>query len=615
MNLETLLRVPYVDPYNGFDLSPDGSRAAFSWNISGQWEIYEMVLPSPSKRFAGISVPVGGHCRASSGEGAKTAPRYSPDNTYLAWMLDVDGSENFHIVVEDLLEGLSVNLNENIQFAIQPFIAWSPDSRQIAYLADKKGIFDLYLRDFSPLLPGDGPGVRSDRFLFASGGPATNVVWSPDGAHLAVTAEKEWQTSGLFIVPSDGGAARRVSGDATPLDASHPAWSPDGQRLAFASTSSGWSRIGIYDLANERIEWVAHSEGDEIHPAWSPDGAHLCWVHVQNETAWVEVTALGKNQPPRQLQPGKGFCYRPKFTADGGSVVFVYEDPHHPPDLWLASVSDGRLTQLTDSLPSSLRGSKFVMPEAVTYPSLDGTPVPALLYKSASVGPNSPAIVFIHGGPNWHLPFIWYPLITDMAARGWTVIAPNYRGSTGYGQDWLKSNRFEMGRLDTDDCAAAALYLAKEGLADPTRIGVTGRSHGGYLTMSCLTRHPELWAVGAAVVPFLNWFTGHENSREDLQFWDVHNMGDPATHHDLWHDRSPFFFLDQVRSPVQLIAGENDPRCPPSESVEAHKKLQELGIESELILYEDEGHAFMKVENVIDSEVKRVEFLTKVLEK
>jgi dipeptidyl aminopeptidase/acylaminoacyl peptidase len=245
---------------------------------------------------------------------------------------------------------------------------------------------------------------------------------------------------------------------------------------------------------------------------------------------------------------------------------------------------------------------------------MDGTLIPAMLYKPEGAGPHSPAVVLIHGGPSFHLAHYWNPFLSYIAARGWTLIAPNYRGSTGYGRDWMISNRFEMGRLDTEDCSAAAIFLAKEGLADPKKIAVTGRSHGGYLTMTCLTSHPDLWAGGSAVVPFLNWFTGHENSREDLQYWDIRNMGDPKKYHDLWRERSPFFFLDQVRAPVQLIAGENDPRCPPSESTAAHNKLLELGIQSELLLYKGEGHGFLKLENVIDSEVKRVEFLAKALE-
>jgi dipeptidyl aminopeptidase/acylaminoacyl peptidase len=270
---------------------------------------------------------------------------------------------------------------------------------------------------------------------------------------------------------------------------------------------------------------------------------------------------------------------------------------------------------LTDSLPAGLKSAEFVIPEPVTYPSLDGTIIPGMLYKSKNSGAHSPAVVVIHGGPAWHLAYYWHPFMAHLASRGWTVIAPNYRGSTGYGRKWLIANRYEMGRRDNDDCAAAALYLRHSGLADPSKIAVTGRSHGGYLTMTCLTRQPELWAVGSAVVPFLNWFTGHENSREDLQYWDILNMGDPVEYHDLWYECSPYFFLDQVRAPVQFICGENDPRCPPAESTDAHEKLQSLGIQSELLLYKGEGHGFLKIENVIDSEVKRVEFLAKVLER
>ena len=606
LTLETLLSIPDIEASTGFDLSPDGGRIAFTWNISGQWEIYEMTLPTPSKRLTTNNVWTGGYSRASSGRGGKTAPRYSPDNSYLAWALDVDGSENFHIVVEDLLEGVSVDLDENVEYALQPFFDWSPDSRQIAYLANKKGNFDLYIRDL------DG---WNDHFVFSPGGPASFLRWSPDGAHIAVTAEKEWQTDGTFIVPVNGGEARRIGGSETPLDVFLPAWSPDAKKVAFASTSSGWTQIGVYHLEDERIEWITSGSGDNLNPAWSHDGRRLCWVHIQSETAWVEIMTLGEDKPPQKIQPGKGFCNLPLFTTDGESIVFIYEDPRHPPDLWMAFLPNGRLLQLTDSLPSSLRGAKFVAPEVVRYPSMDGTLIPAMLYKPENAGPHSPAVVLIHGGPSFHLGFFWHPFIAHLVSRGWTVVAPNYRGSSGYGRAWMLSNRFEMGRLDTEDCSAAAIYLAQQGLADPKKIAVTGRSHGGYLTMSCMTSHPDLWACGSAVVPFLNWFTGHENSREDLRYWDIRNMGDPKENHDLWRERSPFFFLDKARAPVQLIAGENDPRCPPSESIAAHEKLREYGIESELLLYKGEGHGFLKLENVIDSEVKRVEFLARMLEK
>jgi dipeptidyl aminopeptidase/acylaminoacyl peptidase len=201
-----------------------------------------------------------------------------------------------------------------------------------------------------------------------------------------------------------------------------------------------------------------------------------------------------------------------------------------------------------------------------------------------------------------------------MVSRGWVVLAPNYRGSTGYGRRWQLANRFELGKGDTQDVVAGADYMAREGLADPARIAASGTSWGGYLTMTCLTQYPDRWAAGAAVVPFLNWFTSHPNSREDLQHWDLENLGDPVKDHDLYYERSPFFFLDRITAPVQMICGAHDVRCPASESTAAHDALVAQGKPCELLLYPDEGHGFLKTENVVDSKKRRIAFLAQALE-
>jgi len=254
------------------------------------------------------------------------------------------------------------------------------------------------------------------------------------------------------------------------------------------------------------------------------------------------------------------------------------------------------------------------MPEHVWYAAMDRERVPGLLYRPPQGEERPPGVLYIHGGPTWLTQMTWDPMIQHMVSRGWVVLAPNYRGSTGYGLQWQLANRFDLGGVDTRDVTAGADYLAREGLADPDRIAVTGVSHGGYLTMTCLTQYPDRWAAGSAMVPFLNWFTGHENSREDLQHWDYENFGDPENDYDLYYERSPFFFLDRVQAPVQMICGANDVRCPPSESTEAHDLLVELGKECDLVLYEDEGHGFLKIENVIDAKKRRVAFLARVLE-
>jgi dipeptidyl aminopeptidase/acylaminoacyl peptidase len=132
--------------------------------------------------------------------------------------------------------------------------------------------------------------------------------------------------------------------------------------------------------------------------------------------------------------------------------------------------------------------------------------------------------------------------------------------------------------------------------------------------MTSLTQYPNRWAVGSAVVPFLNWFTAHANSREDLQHWDRENFGDPEENHDLWYERSPYFFLDRIIVPVQLICGAHDPRCPASESTQARDELLAQGKEIDFVLYQDEGHSFLNTENQVDAKSRRVTFLAKVLE-
>ena len=604
-DLKTLLQVPYVEPFTGFDISADGRKVAFSWNKTGQWEIYEMSL-------TGRQTPR----QVSVGAGGKFGPQYSPEGSRLAYLVDFDGSEQYHLVLQDFISGKNNDLTPGIPFSLQTNLAWSPDGNSIAFLADRERNFDAWVMDLANPLPEDQAAetLFPIRRVLGINRPAWNVKWSPDGAWLAVVFEGPGQEYLTYLVTPDGRESRPIAIEGTPIDARNPAWSPDGKRLAFASDFPGWHTIGILELDQGKIAWLKGSQAERYSPAWAPDGKNLVYVTADGAETWLELRREG-NPPLRLQQMEPGMHYTPAFTPDGDSIVFVFDNPGHPDDLWEFSFRERNLRQLTRSLPAALRKANFIMPDEVIYPGLDRQTVPALLYRPANVGPGTPAVIVIHGGPTWHFSFTWYPFMNYLASRGWTVLAPNYRGSTGYGREWQTLNRYDLGGGDADDCAAGAQYLVREGLADPQRIAVTGRSHGGYLTMSCLTRHPSLWAGGSAIVPFLNLFNCHEELREDLKHWDIENMGRPDENYALWRERSPYFFLDQVLAPVQIICGENDPRCPARDSILARDKLLELGRPVDFKMYENEGHAFLKIENVLDSEERRVAFLARLLEK
>jgi dipeptidyl aminopeptidase/acylaminoacyl peptidase len=592
LDLGELLRIPCTDIEMGCGLSPDGRKIAFSWNPTGNWEIYELDLFEETLPRL-----------ISSGPGGKFQPLFSPDGSSLAYAVDFDGSECFHIFKYDFETQQQTDLTPFAKGSLQASFDWSPDGQQIVFCSDEEGQFDVYVMEVDsnsePLL------------VLAAGFPAWKVRWSPDGKWLAVVVEASGIDFGAYIVPAGGGEAIRIMEAGKPIDAGQACWSPDSHKLAFSSDAHGFNNIGIYDLDGGEIDWLTSGDEEKQYPCWSPDGKSLAYILNRGTAAWVALQAPGGEAKLFQVEAGAH--YLPMFTLDGWNIVFEFDNPRHPCDLWRLSLKDTKLTQLTYSRPAALKAEEFVMPEEIAYPGMDGVPVPALLF--APPDRNGSAVVIVHGGPDWFFEQTWYPLMAAMASKGWVVLAPNYRGSTGYGRQWQEASRFDFGGVDTDDVAAGALYLAQTGLADPRRIGITGRSHGGYLVASCLTRHPGLWAVGSAVVPFLNWFTNHAEIRPDLQQWDLENFGDPETNHDLWQERSPAFFLDKVDAPLQLICGRLDPRCPISDSVAAYEELRKMNKTADLVIYEDEGHAFLKRENILDSELRRLAFLAQYLEK
>jgi dipeptidyl aminopeptidase/acylaminoacyl peptidase len=579
LDLKSLLQVPFIEPLSGYDISPDGRKVAFSWNKTGQWEIFEISLTGhqPPRQI-------------SIGPGGKFGPKYSPEGSRLAYLVDFDGSEQDHLFLQDFISGKNTDLTPGISFSLQTNIAWSPDGNAIAFLADQNQHFDAYVMELDKALNGQEIGALFPiRKILSINRPGWDVKWSPNGQWLAVVFEGPGQDYVTYLVTPDGKDARPITKDGLPIDARNPAWSPNGRRLAFDSDLSGWHSIGILEIEKYEIAWLKGNQWERYSPAWSPDGMNLVYVAANGAETWLELWREG-NPPLRMQQMEPGLHFSPTFTPDGDSIVFIFNNPSHPDDLWEISFRERNLRQLTQSMPLSLQKANFIIPDEVIFAGMDGETVPALLYRPSGVDPSSPAVIVIHGGPTWHFSYTWYPLMAHLVSRGWTVLAPNYRGSTGYGREWQTLNRFDLGGGDANDCAAGVQYLIREGLADPKRIAVTGRSHGGYLTMSCLTHHPSLWAGGSAIVPFLNLFNCHEELREDLKHWDIENMGKPDDNFELWRERSPYFFLDHVLAPVQIICGENDPRCPARDSIDARDKLLELGRQVDFKMYENEGH-------------------------
>ena len=251
------------------------------------------------------------------------------------------------------------------------------------------------------------------------------------------------------------------------------------------------------------------------------------------------------------------------------------------------------VSRLTNSLGNI--NAEFTKPRHIEYES-GNLKIHALLYESGG----HRGAVYIHGGPDYQTMNSFNPTIQLLVQRGFSVIAPNYRGSTGYGRRFNHLNDGDLGGGDLEDVIQAKRVLGAK------RVAVLGASYGGYLTMMCVTKFPEEWCSAVAIVPFVNWFTEKQHEREVLKQYDELKMGSDE---QLLRERSPIYSVDKIRAPLLLLAGENDPRCPAEETIQVVEKLRGLSVKVEYKVYSGEGHGFAKKENWVDSLKRTVDFL------
>jgi dipeptidyl aminopeptidase/acylaminoacyl peptidase len=528
----------------------------------------------------------------------------SPDGRFLLYSQDEGGNEKPNLFLVNLKDGVTRNITNTKKIGYRD-MKWSPHGTALAFAAEreKSGAYSIFLID---------PETETvSKVAGNENGECGSLQWSPDGRKLAFVRTRDYLHMGVSVIDLE---TKRES-MLMPIDEKSTTltlgWTRKSEKIYVTSNANdrGTDAVALLGLEKSGLEWLTLESWESFFCDSSTTQSQ--YVYVINQAGNHRVFLRTLNGDEVEIPVPNGVVRMARFSPDGGRIGLLHASGDSPAEIWVYDLRSRSLKQITQSLVGGLERRNFCPPQLAVYPSFDETPIASFLYLPSSIEPDSshPAIVYSHGGPTWQHMNDWYPSLQYFVSHGFVVIAPNYRGSTGFGRTFMEALRKDCGSGDLRDLVASLDFLNKTGYVDPRKIAIMGASWGGYLTLMALTKYPDLWSAGVAQVPMANWFTSYENEDPVLRAGDSWLMGDPVADRELWRDRSPLFFADRIKAPLLLLAGANDIRCPAEETEQMREAVRKNGGIVEVKVYENEGHGFVRRENSIDAIKRAAKFL------
>ncbi len=554
----------------------------------------------------------------------------SPDGTAVAFTLDRDTSDMWTIAVDG---GQPRRLTSDRTLAAyweDGGPAWSPDGTRIAYTAVGKvtiapisggpptalcdGSSPVWLDEQRLIIAVDRGRSRNEttalaviavddpwpRSLCAGYGDRGEAKVSPDGTRVASTFHHRDDLNCTSLHVTDIATSVDVAVAGTPdRNVRSPAWSPDGRLLAYADETPGWYEVFVVSCdGSPPGRQLTDAGADFAELRWSPDGARILAVRFRHGVADLVVIDAATGSVD-VLAPG-GTWSSPTWLADG-SVVAVHESHTTPPRL--CRIAAGEPVELLGPTPAAVKAAPHVVPEHVSYRSLDGMEVHGWLYRPAAASAEHPvpAIVYPHGGPTSYTGDEWDGIAQYFIDKGYAWFSLNFRGSTTYGRGFERANHGVWGVSDTEDCLAAHDHLASLGWVDPARVGIFGASYGSYLALLAVVddeRHR--YACAAAKYGdcdiLTSWAQTDLVGRLDLE----RMMGHPSQARAAYEAGSPIHRVERLTVPILVAHGEQDERVDPKQSVELVEALRRHGKTFEYVTYKTEGHGLLRAGPMID---------------
>lgn len=607
----------------------------------------------------------------------------SPDHRQLAWVQSVphtDMSTAGSVIYVQTLNGkgaaallpFSKHSSDAADNSVQNSIAWSPDSRSVAFLSDAEapGQLQLYIYHCTD---------HSLRRLSNFKGTVATPRWSPDGRKLALlfTENADRLAGPLVAVPAPTGVIESeiheqtlvlvdaVTGAVEPLTAADRYvyefdWSPRGDSIvatgAHGSGDNNWYKAELFvvNIATRSERSLAKPEMQIAVPRWSPDGQSIAFVGglisdesiasgdvytvpsaggaLRNVTPALSGSAFALNwrrdskslvvtearsgggavsivnaltgkvdtlwSGAETLRGIRDLAFSVSLASDDSTSAVIREAFNQPPSVWVGPL--GHWTSFKRSEPTQLWGAG----ESVRWTNegfeLQGWLIPP---PHVEAGRAFPMVVFVHGGPAWLTAPTWPTLSENqrevlLAAQGYYVFYPNVRGSAGFGERVTKANIKDLGPGPLRDILAGVEAVRATHPVDDHRIGLTGWSYGGYMTMWALTQTSRFRAAvaGAGVANWQSYYGQNGIDESLIPYFGSSVYDDP----DVYARNSPITFIKQVRTPTLIVVGDSDVECPAPQSYEYWHALKTLGVKTQFIVYPHEGHEFADPAHVLD---------------
>jgi dipeptidyl aminopeptidase/acylaminoacyl peptidase len=607
----------------------------------GRWVAYGLIVPrrpgrdedGPAWTELHVRPFEGGESRAYvHGDVNVSGIRFTPDSrhvTYVAkrghdekpalWAIPIGGGESKKLITHE--EGIGV-------YRVAPdgkrvaFVAREPQSEAREELEEKGYKQEVFEEDWRPRkiwiapLPPFAEPV-TDPATAAAGdddddepraidveGSVFNVEWSPDGARLALTVaprpliDDRYMRRRVHVVEVDGG--RTVAALANPGKLGAFEFSPDGRRVALISAADPndpeQGRLMVAPAAGgDLVDLMPAFDGHVTHFAWQDARTLMFVAAVGVETMLAEIDIESRKQKTHARSgDGAPLVTGLSLSRDGKRAAFPGQTPAHPSELFVLAHGEPAPMRLTDSNPW-LDGVALGRQEVVRWEARDGLELEGILIRPLDGGSPAPLLLMVHGGPEGHDGNGWVTRYSRpgqlAAARGYAVLYPNYRGSTGYGVAFSKLGQGDAAGKEFDDLVDAVDHLASIGVADKERVGITGGSYGGYATAWCSTRYSDRFRAGVMFVGISNKISKGLTTEIPVEDKMVHTRFDPWTKWQFSLERSPLYYAERSRTALLIAAGKDDTRVHPSQSLQLYRALKLIGkTPVRYVRYPGEGH-------------------------